>query len=216
MKGFKDLSEPALVWTGRVMLEGRIAVPPDPIAVVIFASVPALPDDDRDARIMNELYEAHVATVYVPLLTDEELQFDSRTSHFRFDADFLAQRFIDIAQWAVRNNETKDLPVGLAGSSGSAAGAIVAAAQRPQLIAAVVSIDGRTDLAVDSLRDVKTPTLLIVKDMPVLRMNREALLRIHADRRIEIIHGADYEAIDNVARKAAQWLSEKLTLTLVA
>jgi hypothetical protein len=213
MKAFKELSEPALVWTGRVMLEGRIAVPPDPVAVVIFASVPALPDDERDARIMNELYEAHVATLYVPLVTEEELQFDSRTSHFRFDADFLAQRFIDVALWAVRNKETKELPAGLVGSSGSAAGAIVAAAQRPQLVTAVVSIDGRTDLAVDYLRDVKTPTLLIVKDMPVLRMNREALMRIHAERRIEIVHGADFEAVDSVARKAAQWLSEKLSLT---
>ena len=215
MKGFRNLSEPALVWTGRVMLEGRIAVPPDPVAVVIFASVPALPDEDRDARIMHELYDMHVATVYVPLLTEEELQFDSRTSHFRHDADFLAQRFIDIAQWALRSKETKELPVGLVGTSGSAAGAIVAAAQRPELISAVVSIDGRTDLAVDSLRSVKTPTLLIVKDMPVLRMNREALMKIHAERRIEIVHGADCEAVDCVARKAAQWLCEKLALVPV-
>ena len=208
----KDLSEPVLVWTGKVMLEGRLAVPPEPAAVAILASVPALPDQERDARLIAELYDLHVASLYVPLLTEEELQFDSRTSHFRHDADFLAQRLIDIAQWVARNRETKDLPIGLVGSSGSAAGAIVAASLRPKLIVTVVSIDGRTDLAIDSLRELKVPTLLIVKDMPVLRMNREALTKIRADRRIEIVHGTDCAAIDCVARKTAQWLGEKLAL----
>lgn len=202
----RDRSEPALIWTGKVLLEGRIAVPPSPAAAVLFASAPALQDAERDLQIAEELYEAGIATVHAPLLTEEELQFDSRTSHFRHDAEFLAQRFIDVAQWLTRNRTTDGIPIGLIGSSGGAAGALVAAALRPDLIAAVVSIDGRTDLAIDSLRNVKAPTLLIVKDMPVLRMNREALTRIRGEHRIEIVHGS----AECVAQKAAHWLQEKL------
>lgn len=214
MKGFSEFSEPALVWTGKVMLEGRLAVPPEPAAAVVFASVPALGDETRDTHIMSELYKMHVATVYVPLLTEDEIQFDSRTAHFRYDADFLGQRFIDIALWVKRSRGLQDVPVGFIGSSGAAAGAIVAASQRPDLVAAIVAIDGRTDLAIDHLRNVRSPTLLLVKDMPVLRMNREALTKIRGDRRIEIVHGAECEAVECVVQKTVHWLEDKLALVV--
>ncbi len=212
MKGFSELTEPALVWTGKVMLEGRIAAPPSAVASVVFASKPALADEQRDLQIVTELFARKVATIYVPMLTDDELQFDSRTTHFRYDADFLSQRFIDVAQWIARNRGTTGLPVGYIGSSGGAAGAIVAASQRPDLVSAVVAIDGRTDLAVDHLKDLRTPTLLLVKDMPVLRMNREALSKIRGDRRLEIVHGADCQAVDCVVQKTVHWMEDRLAL----
>lgn len=212
MKRFSEQTEPALVWTGKVMLEGRIAVPAQPHGTVLFASAPALADEVRDANIIKGLHEAGIATVHVPLLTSEEMQFDSRTGHFRYDAEFLAQRFVDVAQWVRRDTRANAVPIGYLGSSGGAAGAIVAAAMRPDLAAAVVSIDGRTDLAIDYLRQVTAPTLLVVKDMPVLRMNREALSKIRGERRIEIIHGVDCEAVDCVVQKTTHWLSEKLAV----
>lgn len=211
-----DLSEPALIWTGKVMLEGRIAMPPNAVGVVIIASAPALADETRDAHLLKALYESQIAAVYAPLLTEDELQFDSRTSHFRHDADFLAQRYIDIVQWLTRSRSLEGVPVGCIGTSGAAAGAIVAAAQRPDLISSVVSIDGRTDLAVDQLRNLNVPTLLIVKDMPVLRMNREALTKIRTNRRMEIVHGTDCDAVDCVVEKAVHWMQEKLAGVLVA
>jgi putative phosphoribosyl transferase len=212
MRPINELSEPALVWLGKVMLEGRVAVPPRATAAVVFASAPSLLDPVRDEEIVNGLFDARIATVYVPLLTDEEQQFDTRTSHFRFDAEFLAQRFIDIAQWTARNRTTTSMPLGYIASSGAAAGAIVAAAARPDLVTAVVAIDGRTDLAVESLRALKAPTLLVVKDMPVLRMNREALTRLRGERRLEIVHGEDGHAIDCVAQKAVHWMEDKLAM----
>lgn len=205
----RELSEPALVWTGKVMLEGRFLLPSRPLAAVILASVPALEDDLRDVQIAAELHRIGVATLHVPLLTEDEVQFDSRTTHFRYDADFLAQRFIDIAQWVQRNDGTQGLPIGFAGSSGGAAGALVAAAQRPDLVQAVVSIDGRTDLAVDDLREVRTPVLLVVKDMPVLRMNREAVTKLRGERRIEIVHEA---GIELVVQKSVHWFADKLAM----
>lgn len=212
MKLFTELTEPALVWTGRVMLEGRVAIPPKALAAVIFASSPGLADEHRDERVVAELYDRHVATMYVPLLTDDELQFDSHTTHFRFDAEFLGQRFVDVALWMRRNRATAGLPVGYLGSSGGAAGALVAAALRPDLTSVIVAIDARTDLAVEHLRAIKVPTLLLVKDMPVLRMNREALPNLRGERRIEIVHGTDVHAVELVTEKAVHWLEDKLAL----
>ena len=212
MKPFSEVTEPALVWTGKVMLDGRISLPQQAVAIAIFASSPGLADEQRDQQIVAELYERRIATVYVPLLTEEELQFDSRTTHFRLDADFLAGRFVDLATWVARNRSTAGLPIGYVGSGGGGAGALVAAAHRPDIVAAVVAIDARTDLAIDHLANVKVPTLLVVKDMPVLRMNREALSKIRGERRIEIVHGADAQAVESVVFKAVHWLEDSLAL----
>ncbi|HEX7705443.1 MAG TPA: hypothetical protein VF701_03195 [Thermoanaerobaculia bacterium] len=212
MNAFSEISGPTVVWTGKVMLQGSLVMPARPLAAAVFASFPTLPDETRDAAIASLLREAHIATLHVPLLSEEEIQFDASTSHYRNDAEFLAQRFIDIGNWVTRNHETAGLPLAYLGSSSGAAGAIVAAAQRPDLVSSVVSIDGRTDLAVDYLRDVKAPTLLLVKDMPVLRMNREALSQLRGERRIEIVHGAECHATDCVVQKSVHWLEDTLTL----
>ncbi|HVR41347.1 MAG TPA: hydrolase [Thermoanaerobaculia bacterium] len=210
----KPITEPALVWTGKVMLEGRLAVPREPSAIVIIASVPSLEADLRDAEIVEHMHRRNLAALFVPLLTEDEIQFDSRTGHFRHDADFLAQRFIDISQWIMRNRETNGLPVAYVGSSGAAAAAIVAASMRPELVSAIVSIDGRTDLAVDALRDLHTPILLVVRDMPVLRMNREVLTRIRGEKRLEIVHGEETEAVRHMIEKCASWLEERFALAV--
>lgn len=210
-----DLSERALILAGKAMLDGRVALPHNPVAAAIFASAPALEDEARDAHIVALLFEANIATIYTPLLTDDELQFDSHTAHYRHDAELLAQRFIDIAQWVHSNRNMGGMPLAYIGSSGAAAGALVAAAQRPDLVATVVSIDGRTDLASDHLRTLTVPTLLVVRDMPVLRMNREALSKIRAERRIEVVHGTDDAATDTVVQKTVRWVEERLALVAV-
>ena len=215
MKRFDDVSEPALIWTGKVMLEGRIAVPSQTRAVAVIATAPSLPDATRDEQLLAHLHAVDIAVIEVPLLTEDESQFDTRTSHYRHDTEFLCQRFIDIALWVRRNRNMSELPVICIGSSGGAAGAIAAGAQRPDVVSAVVSIDGRTDLAVDYLRSLTVPTLLVVKDMPVLRMNREALKQIRGERRIEIVHGEECAATDCVVQKSVQWLEEKFAPALV-
>lgn len=187
-----------------MLLDARLLMPERPLAVVILAVSPSLPDDLRDAQIAAELQRLGVATLFVSLLNDDPL-----TTHFRQDAEFLGQRFIEAAQWLTRNPAMAGLPLGYAGSGGGAAGALVAASQRPDLVSAVVSIDGRTDLAADALRGVRAPTLLVVKDMPVLRMNREAVTMLHGERRIEIIHEG---GVDAVVQKSVHWLADKLSL----
>ena len=209
-----DVTEPVLVWTGNAMLDAHLAIPPvTPAAVTIFASAPALADEERDKQLIADLYAGGIATLYVPLLTDDELHFDAKTTHFRYDAEFLASRFRDIAQWLRRNRVTDELPVAYIASSGGAAGALVAASQRPDLVDAVVSIDGRTDLAFDVLRSLKTPTLLVVRDMPVLRMNREALAMIRGEKRIEVVHEHGNELL---RQKIVQWLTEKVAPAVTA
>ncbi len=181
----------------------HLTLPLRPVAAVVFATAPALPVEGRDEAIAKELYALGVATIRVPLLTLDEMM-----TPLRSDADILADRFILLTQWIRTKREIGAIPIALAASSSAAAGAIVAAAQQPQLATAVVSIDGRTDLAVDALRELRTPTLLLVRDMPVLRMNREALAMMRCERRLEIVH----DGSDMLVQKCVHWLADKFAL----
>src|SRR5437016_4455671 len=86
-------------------------------------------------------------------------------------------RFATCWSGPARNTATAHLPVGSFGASTGAAAALVAAAERPDDVRAVVSRGGRPDLAIPVLNRVKAPTLLIVggEDVAVIEMNRESL-----------------------------------------
>ena len=130
---------------------------------------------------------------------------------YRNDADYVAVRIFETVKALPAG-----MPVGYLGASAAAAGALIAAAEHPDLVAAVVSVNGRTDLAIDQLRMVRTPTLLIVNDMPVLRMNREALSLLRGERRLEIIHGTGPEATPAIVNKAARWLVDRVAVGALA
>src|SRR5205823_2793354 len=127
-------------------------------------------------------------TLLIDLLTPEEERVDERTGHLRFDIGMLADRLVGTVEWLGQERDTKSLAIGLFGASTGGGAALVAAAQRPDRIAAVVSRGGRPDLAGDALPLVKAPTLLIVggDDGPVIGMNRDAYDQMNAVRKLEI------------------------------
>jgi putative phosphoribosyl transferase len=155
------------------------------------------------------------------LLTSEEEIFDERTAALRFDIDLLAKRLVDATRWTKRNPQTKPLRIGYFGASTGAAAALVAAAIFGAAIGAVVSRGGRPDLAGTALRQVHTPTLLIVggHDHPVLELNRKAQAQMHhAKTELVIIPRATHlfpepGALEEVARMAASWFRRYLTPT---
>src|ERR671932_826983 len=90
--------------------------------------------------------------------------------------------------------------------------ALVAAAEHPKPVGAIVSRGGRPDLAGPALPRVAAPTLLIVggNDFPVIDMNRDALEQMSTEKRLEIVPGATHlfeepGALEQVARLAAGW-----------
>lgn len=203
--------QPIQVATGKVTLDGRILVPRKAIAVVAFLGAPAVTQAARDTAVA-ELFRFGIGSLQINLLTAEELAADEKTTRFRNDAELLSQRVLEVSRWIRSQREMSGLPVGYVAGAAAGAGVLIASAQRPDMADAIVSINGRTDFAIDYLREVKAPTLLVVNDMPVLRMNREAIAAIKGEKRIEIIHGNDDEAINSVVLKTVRWLGDKLAL----
>jgi pimeloyl-ACP methyl ester carboxylesterase len=167
--------------------------------------------------VAGELQASGLATVLADLLTPAGEQLDARTGRLRFDVGLLAARMMALTDWAVEYRPTAGLPVGLFGASTGAAAALVAAAQRPGPVAAVVSRGGRPDLAGEYLCAVVQPALLIVgaRDTAVIELNRKALRRLRGEARLEVIAGVSHlfsepGALEMVALLARDWFTRYL------
>jgi len=154
------------------------------------------------------------------LLTQDEEAIDTVTGHLRFNIGLLAERLVYATDWLADSQEARGPRVGYFGSSTGGGAALVAASERPDVVGAVVSRGGRPDLAGIALSRVKAPTLLIVggRDVPVIGMNQEALVRLGTVKRLEIITGATHlfeepGALDKVAQLARQWFEHYLATT---
>ena len=151
------------------------------------------------------------------LLTLDEEAEDLITGRQRFDISLLARRLVGVTDWLQSDEKTRRLKLGYFGGSTGAAAALVAAAQRANVVEAVVSRGGRPDLAAPVLDRVKAPTLLIVggNDFLVIDMNREALARLKAEKQLVIVPGATHlfeepGALEKVAEYAKDWFVKYL------
>ncbi len=203
---------------GRIALQGTLDVPRDSEGIVLFAhGSGSSRHSPRNRYVAGVLREAGLATLLMDLLTIDEEAVDARTAHLRFDIDLLAERLVGATDWLAQNPDTRALRLGYFGASTGAAAALVAAAERPDAVHAVVSRGGRPDLAGAALARVKAPTLLIVggDDIPVIELNRRALAALRAEARLEIVPGASHlfeepGTLERVAALARQWFEARL------
>ncbi len=209
-----------VVPTDQVALEGTLAVPAEPLGVVLFAhGSGSSRHSPRNRLVAAELRRARLATLLIDLLSGEEEALDARTRELRFDIGLLAGRLVAATDWLGGHQATRGLRLGYFGASTGAAAALVAAAERQDLAAAVVSRGGRPDLAGQALDHVRAPTLLIVggQDRAVIPLNRDALARLRVEKALEIVPGATHlfeepGALERAAELARGWFARHLSL----
>jgi putative phosphoribosyl transferase len=192
---------------GDVVLAGDLVTPEDAIGVVVFAhGSGSSRHSPRNRFVAKTLNGARIGTLLIDLLTREEEVYDRATGELRFDVALLANRLIAAIDW-LHAGPAASLRFGLFG-------ALVAAAERPDDIAAIVSRGGRPDLAAGALPRVRAPTLLIVGSLDglVLELNQQALEQLRAEKQLVVVTGATHlfeepGALDEVARLATDWFS---------
>ena len=180
-----------------VRLEGIVSIPDDPKGIVLFVhGSGSSRHSSRNQFVAEILQEAGFTTLLFDLLTEEEEQVDQRTRHLRFDIDLLARRTAGVLEWLKLQPFAYELKTGLFGASTGAAAALMAAAELPESVDAVVSRGGRPDLAGEALSKVDIPTLLIVGayDDVVIVLNEEALEQMPsgAQKKLMIVPGATH------------------------
>jgi dienelactone hydrolase len=207
---------------GPVVLEGDLSIPEEARGLVVFAhGSGSSRHSSRNRFVAGALREAGLATLLMDLLTAQEEAIDVRTAHLRFDIGLLAGRVVGATDWLRSRPEVRPLSIGYFGASTGAAAALMAAAELPEVVGAVVSRGGRPDLAGSALPRVQVPTLLIVggNDVPVIGLNRQALAQLGAaDKQLVIVPGATHlfeepGTLEEVARLAAHWFTRHLKAT---
>lgn len=207
-----------IIPAGRVRLEGDLAIPDNARGLVLFAhGSGSSRKSSRNQFVARMLRSAGLGTLLFDLLTADEERQDAIDAHLRFDIPLLANRLGEVTDWICGHESVGELSMGYFGASTGAAAALIAAAERPQDIRAVVSRGGRPDLAREALTRVHAPTLLIVgsADTTVLRLNQEALARIPGEKRLAVVPGATHlfeepGALEEVARLADDWFTQHL------
>lgn len=193
-------------------LRGLLAMPSNSKGIVIFAHGSGSSRfSPRNQQVARALQAEGLATLLFDLLTPEEA--GSRQNIF--DIPLLGSRLLLAARWVKRENIAG--PVGFFGASTGGGAALWAAAEIGTSVAAVVSRGGRPDLAGERLKDLVTPTLLIVgaRDTPVIRLNRQVMPFLK-NAKLELVPGANHlfeepGALEQVERLATEWFLEHFT-----
>lgn len=213
----KDASGKLLqIPVGRIILEGNLFLPENPIGLVIFSHGSGSSRfSSRNNYVAQQLHKKGVATFLVDLLTPQE---DTIYVN-RFDIDLLTERLVGLTTWITQLKEVKVLPVGYFGASTGAASALRAAAALPRSIKAIVSRGGRPDLAQGVLSKVKAPVLLIVGefDFDVLRLNQEAYEALACEKKLLVVVEATHlfeepGALQEVSNLAIDWFEKYFIL----
>ena len=219
MNGVLEQNSDVSILAGRVRLRGSLDMPENARGIILFAhGSGSSRHSPRNRFVASVLHGSGLATLLLDLLSADDEAIDLQTTRLRFDIALLAERVLQAIGWLGKNAVTRDLEVGLFGSSTGAGAALVAAAERPGIVKAVVSRGGRPDLAgSSSLQEVRAPTLLIVggNDVPVIELNRQAMNQMSAETKLEIVPRATHlfeepGSLEEVSRLATEWFQTHL------
>jgi pimeloyl-ACP methyl ester carboxylesterase len=203
-----------------VRLEGIVSIPEEARGFVVFVhGSGSSRHSPRNQYVAQTLQEGGFATLLFDLLTAYEEESELQTRYLRFDINLLARRAAGVLEWLELQPFAYGLKKGLFGSSTGAAAALMAAAELPDQVDAVVSRGGRPDLAGAVLADVQAPTLLIVggTDEAVINLNEQALANMPAgfQNRLVVVPGASHlfeepGALEYAAGLARDWFQTHL------
>ncbi len=209
------------VGAGAVTLTGLLHLPADAHGMVLLThGIEGSADGSHQTALSmaQVLYQDKLATLLVDLFSAQEQRLDEGTDYFRRNTSVMQQRIAGIAEWLLENNETQHLSIGYFGAGATGAAVLIAAAERPDVVAAVVSAGGYIDSAQDYLRRILAPTLLIAskQDTQAVTQDTAALENLaNQEKQFEQVEGgvslfATKDSVVSVAKLASNWFNTHL------
>jgi putative phosphoribosyl transferase len=203
-------------------MEGSVIAPPDPAGVVLLAnSVEARGPETGLVGLARLAAGPALALARFDLLGEERGR-DRLLAPTAFEANLVAARLVAATDALRMDPGLSDLPIGYLAIGRSAWGAAVAAAQRSEVIGAIVLATSALSFAVDALSVVTAPTLVLApagaagsdaaETAACLRPRCE--LRVLPDWRTAALGDGLHRA--RVADLARRWFEQHLIVPLPA
>lgn len=205
---------------GNVRLEADLVPAPARKGIVIFAHGSGSGrGSPRNRQVASVLRARGLGTLLLDLLAAPEARVDEVTAEYRFNIPLLTERLLAATDWLITHFTPKGLRLGYFGASTGGAVAMIAAAQRPEVVGAIVLRGARSDLGDSAAEQIRCPTLIVVggKDEPVRKMNAETMRRLRCEKKLVIIPGASHlfeesGTLEKVSELAADWFGRYLSL----
>lgn len=197
-----------------INLEGNLRLAENSRGMIVFSHGSGSSRlSSRNNYVADLLLQRDFSSLLFDLLTrQEDLIYENR-----FNIGLLTKRLIRVTELLVNYDQIKDLPIGYFGASTGAASALSAASQLGSNIKAIVSRGGRPDLAMNKLKNISIPTLLLVggNDDVVIELNKKAQAEIKGICALKIIEGASHlfeepGKLDIVASETGNWFDKYL------
>ncbi len=216
----QEIGRPIEAIAGAVILPATIRIPENAHGLVLLAHGSRNIEGERYNDNFAPLFHAlGLATLAVELITEEEDALDKESGYFRANTSILSQRITGIANWLTETPETQNYSIGYFGVGITGAAALMAAAERPDVVHAIVSCGGRVETAASYLSGVLAPTLFIAAEQDT--QNIEAYQKtlaslstpVDADKKLETISGASHllpDKLQEVAQLANTWFARHL------
>jgi putative phosphoribosyl transferase len=196
-----------------VSLGGDLTVPLEPAAVAIVLDGTATSRvNPRNRYVAASLAGAGFATLlFDPLAADEDEVSPPR------DVARVAGRLDAALAWLRGRPELRGLPRAVIGSGPGAAAALMASAADHGAADAIVSLDGRPDLAGDVIESITTPVLLVIgaRDEGDVVHHRSVVAHLAGPAGLRVIGSAgrlfdDIAVLDEALQHTVSWLRDVL------
>jgi putative phosphoribosyl transferase len=211
---------PFSIPVGKVELEAEVFLPRGAQGLVLFAhGSGSSHKSPRNQFVAHGLHRRGIGTLSFAALTRSERRLDALDQRLRFDIRLLARRLTLVTDWVRQQTFAEPLAIGYFGASTGAAAAIVAAAERPDAVRALVCRGGRPDLAGRALLLLRTPTLLLVgsEDTETRELNELAVAQMSGVAQLEVVPSSGHlfeepGALKAVRELAGDWFARHLPL----
>jgi alpha-beta hydrolase superfamily lysophospholipase len=216
MQRFLKHDEPALIWTGDIVLDGRLTVPAAAPGIILIPGLGGTFHHDGIRSLAAHFHDNGFGTLIADLLTPDEQQFDARTRHFRADVPLLASRLAAIADWLAKEDATHELPVALFASGLVGSAALLALARGTADFFALALTLPRLGVLRSVVSGIKTPALLIIDETSAKPTGvLEGELRIERIASVTPLLESS-AALTDVAQKALVWFRNHVQVTAMA
>ncbi|HYA70271.1 MAG TPA: alpha/beta fold hydrolase [Thermoplasmata archaeon] len=204
--------------SGKVELDADFVPAPTGKGVVLFAHGSGSGRrSPRNREVASRLHAHGFGTLLLDLLSSEEAPVDELTAQYRFNIPLLSERLLAATDWFTSHPESNGVPLGYFGASTGGAVAMIAAAERPEQVAAIVLRGARSDLGDAAARRIRCPVLLLVgeEDSPVRSLNDRTMQRLTCEKKLVVVPGASHlfeepGALEAVATETVAWFDRHL------